>query len=416
MPKEKSTTELRDERNRLIQRSKDIVNGAKTEKRQLKEDENKELGENQIRMAEIDIAITESEARNRQQGSPHRPQTEERFSLQRAILNHMNGAQQRDAEASVIESATQLHNSAGIASRGGGNLIIPFETRAAYTATKEAQTGVVVDEDQMELLLPLEPNLVLSKAGVRMMTGLVGNIYWPKHSAVTVSWEGENTKAKDGSGKFEKGTPFTPKRLTAYVDISKQLLIQENRSVEGLIRQLMAVAIAQKIEQTAFSKDAHTTNVPDGLFMKDVESLGAMSWPNVVKMETSADLENALFGNLAYILHPSLVGAAKTKVKDASGAGGFIFGNEGVGSLNGYRALRSNNIPKGFGGTAEAEGDEFGAIFGNWAHYFLGQWGAIDITIDQYTQATEGMIRLVMNSYWNMGKIRDESFSIASMK
>ena len=60
--------------------------------------------------------------------------------------------------------------------------------------------------------------------------------------------------------------------------------------------------------------------------------------------------------------------------------------------------------------------DEFGIVFGNWADYFLGQWVAIDMTVDPYTQATKGLVRLVINSYWNMGMIRKESFTIASLK
>ena len=60
--------------------------------------------------------------------------------------------------------------------------------------------------------------------------------------------------------------------------------------------------------------------------------------------------------------------------------------------------------------------DEYGIVFGNWADYFLGQWGGLDITVDPYTLATTGMVRLTVNSYWNMGAIRDESFTVASMK
>lgn len=37
-----------------------------------------------------------------------------------------------------------------------------------------------------------------------MMTGLVGNIYWPEHSATNVFWEGENAEAKDGAGTFKR--------------------------------------------------------------------------------------------------------------------------------------------------------------------------------------------------------------------
>lgn len=417
MAKEKSITELKDEKKQLQSRSRSIIEAAKGEKRQFTAEENEELGINQTRMAEINLEIDEKETENRQAPARRMESTNKQFSLRRAILAQMNKTEQRDSEAAVIEEATKLHRSVAATAENSGELIIPmsYAKRAAYTAGTEKTTGVVIDEEQQELLLPLESNLVLSQAGVRMMTGLVGNISWPEHSATKVFWEGENAPAKDGSGAFKKGKMFSPKRLTSYVDLSKQLLIQENRSVEGTIRRLMAIAIAQKLEQTAFSKEDHTDNVPDGIFQSGNLSetvKGTMNWEQIVAMETSADLNNALFGNLAYIMNPTLVGKAKTKVKDASGAGGFIFGNDGQGMLNGYRALRTNNIPKGL----QESSDEFGIVFGNWADYFLGQWGAIDMLVDPYTQASNGMVRLVINSYWDMGMIRKESFTVASLK
>ena len=340
MAKEKSITELKDEKKQLQSRSKEIIAKAKGEQRQFTAEENEELGANQVRMAEINIEIDERELENRSSHVFGPRQSIEQFSLRRAILAQMNKTEQRDSEAAVIEEATKLHRSVAATTEDSGELIIPlsYAKRAAYTAATEEATGVVIDEEQQELLLPLESNLVLSQAGVRMMTGLVGNIYWPEHSATNVFWEGEDAEAKDGAGVFKKGNLFTPKRLTAYVDLSKQLLIQENRDVEGLIRQLMAIAIAQKIEKTAFAKDVHADNVPDGIFQEDNVSntiKGDMSWGQIVAMETAADVNNALFGNLAYVMNPSLIGKAKTKVKDSSGAGGFIFGNDGQGMLNG---------------------------------------------------------------------------------
>lgn len=417
MAKGKSITELKDEKKQLQSRSRSIIEAAKGEKRQFTAEENEELGRNQTHMAEINLEIDEKETENRQAPARRMESTNKQFSLRRAILAQMNKTEQRESEAAVIEEATKLHRSVVATAENSGELIIPmsYAKRAAYTADTEKTTGVVIDEEQQELLLPLESNLVLSQAGVRMMTGLVGNISWPEHSATKVFWEGENAPAKDGSGAFKKGKMFSPKRLTSYVDLSKQLLIQENRSVEGTIRRLMAIAIAQKLEQTAFSKEDHTDNVPDGIFQSGNLSetvKGAMNWEQIVAMETSADLNNALFGNLAYIMNPTLVGKAKTKVKDVSGAGGFIFGNDGQGMLNGYRALRTNNIPK----ELQESSDEFGIVFGNWADYFLGQWGAIDMLVDPYTQASNGMVRLVINSYWDMGMIRKESFTVASLK
>lgn len=424
MSKEKSITELKDEKNQISARSKAIIEKARGEKRQLNAEENEQLGANQCRMAEINLEIEEREDENRQKGRSHQPKGG-RFSLRRAISNMVDGNPQNDVEAEVIEAATTHHNTSGAQMADRRGIVVPvnMEKRAAFTAATEAATGVIIDEEQQEMLLPLQSALVLSRAGARFMTGLQGNIYWPEFSGANVFWEAENASAKDGAGAFSKRNLFKPLRLTAYVDISKQLLVQENASVEAYIRQAIAVAIAQKIEQTAFSEKTGVENTPDGMFgTLDADIKGDMTWAQIVAMETNADVQNALFGNLSYILHPALVGKAKTKVKDASGAGGFIFTGNGDGQLNGYRALRTNNLPKGLRGTPAAgeqediPGDEYGIVFGNWADYFIGQWGGIELLVDPYTQALNGTVRLITNSYWNMGFIRKESFCIASMK
>ena len=414
MPREKSITDLKDERTQLSIRAKAITDGARAEKRMLNEGENTELGEIQCRMTDINMEIATKEAENRGKGTPHVEPGQERFPLRRSLANYISRQGQHDADASVIEAATRLHNSAGVTRSSQNSLVIPMslEKRAMFTAATESATGVVIDQEQQELLLPLRSSLVLAQAGARFMTGLQGDIYWPKYSGSNVFWEGENAKAKDGAGQFSKGDAYKPKRLTAYVDISEQLLVQENTSVEAIIRQTLAAAIAQKVEQTAFGTHAHNDNTPDGLFQTVPAINGVMDWAKIVELETNADINNALFGNLAYIMHPSLVGKAKTKVKDASGAGGFIFGDKGEGTLNGYKALRTNNLPKGL----QTAKDEFGIVFGNWNDYFIGQWGALEIKVDPYSRMLEGVVRLVINSYWNMGMIRPESFSIASMK
>ena len=351
MAKEKSITELRDEKRSLATQAQGIIDGARNEKRQFTDAENTI----QVRMAEINLEIETRESENRGKPQPHMP--EGKFSFRRALVNQLNRQPQHDAEARMIDEATRIHAPYMASNSDSGNLILPMNTRAALTAATEATTGVVVDEDQMEMLLPLEPNLILTRAGARIMNGLRGNIYWPNVS-------------------------------------------------------LLATAIAQKLEKTAFSKAAHDAKIPDGLFQETPEISGSMTWAQIVAMETACDTNNALFGNLAYLLNPKLIGLAKTKVKDASGAGGFIFTGNGDGTLNGYRALRSNNIPADL----QEATDEAGAIFGNWADFFIGQWGAMDFITDPYTKAGQAMVRIIVNSYWNLGKVRDDSFVTASFK
>lgn len=45
---------------------------------------------------------------------------------------------------------------------------------------------------------------------------------------------------------------------------------------------------------------------------------------------------------------------------------------------------------------------------GNFADYVIGQWGGIELTVDPYTQAANGKVRLVVNAYFD-GKPRRTS-------
>ena len=403
--KVKSVTELKDEKAQLSIRSKAIIETAKGEKRMFSQEENEELINIQSRMAEINVEIEEKIEENRSVPTKKMEKKMEKFSLRKAIVAQMNGKAQGATEQSVIEEGMKLNSRSGV-EMTEGSLVVPMSFRSALTAG--ADNGVLIDEDKQELLFPLENRLVLAQAGARYMTGLTGNISWPNTTAANVFWEGENTEAKDGANAFGKSKVFSPKRLTAYVDISKQLLIQENRDVEGIVRQLITNAIAQKIEATAFGA-AGDGNTPDGIFADIEATSGSLDWATIVDLETKVDCENALMGDMAYVMHPALLGKAKTKVKDASGAGGFVFGTDGAGTMNGYKALRTNNV----GGSSS---DGYNVIFGNWNDFFIGQWGSVEILADQYTQATKGMVRLVVNSYWDMGVIREESFTAAKLK
>lgn len=323
--------------------------------------------------------------------------SKEKFSIREAILAQM------ERRTTVDPQLSERHYRIRGISAATNCALIPISTRAALTAGGSP----IMQEDKRGLLLPLEDSLVLAKAGATVMTGLTHDVRFPKLTSVSVTWAGENEAASDGAGETQRGPLFTPKRLTAKVLISKQLLVQDGAGVENYLRTLLTAAILQKVEEAAFSASAGVTNVPDGMF-DDAESLGDLTWANVVKLETDADLANSLMGNVAYVTHPSIFGTLKSRLKDASGAGGFIAET----GLNGYPAYRTNNIPSEMG----VASDEYGIVFGNWADYFVGQWGAAELIADPYTLATTGMVILTVNSYWDMGFIRSESFSIYSTK
>ena len=65
--------------------------------------------------------------------------------------------------------------------------------------------------------------------------------------------------------RFKK-IELSPKRLTAYLDISKQFLAQDSLSTDAMMTSDLARAIAIKLQRTILSKDAHDEKRPDGFF------------------------------------------------------------------------------------------------------------------------------------------------------
>ena len=51
-----------------------------------------------------------------------------------------------------------------------------------------------------------------------------------------------------------------------------------------------------------------------------------------------------------------------------------------------------------------------GIVLGHFDDYVIGQWGSIDLTVDPYSQATNGKVRLVINAYFDAKPRREESF------
>jgi hypothetical protein len=50
-------------------------------------------------------------------------------------------------------------------------------------------------------------------------------------------------------------------------------------------------------------------------------------------------------------------------------------------------------------------------IYGNFNDLKIGQWGGLDILVDEYTQATAGTVRVVANGYFDVLALRPQSFA-----
>lgn len=147
------------------------------------------------------------------------------FRLLKAVRAVANNQKLDDFDLSVIEAGQKEMRAAGV--NYGGQIILPVgEMRSAIQATVEGQGQETIATNIYDIMGPLRAKNVLTMAGAKFMTNLTGDVKVPIMGASNVSWEGENGSAKDGGNSFDAVT-LAPKRLTAYVDVSKQFLAQD---------------------------------------------------------------------------------------------------------------------------------------------------------------------------------------------
>ena len=383
-----NSIELIDKKEQLQLKAQNIINQGKHESRKLTTDEEREYND-----LCKQIADTENEIRQlNQKLNKKETMKKETFSLLKAVRAIANNQQLDERSQQVVNAGIAEMRKSG--QSYSGQIILPVEERADVQATVADHGQEIVAEDKLNILAPLRDKLVLSAAGANFMTGLVGNVSIPTYSGSTVGWAGEVDAAKDGAGTFGE-VELSPKRLTAYVDISKQFLIQDSVSAEALLRKDIVDALSNKLEATILGAVAGDATKPAGLFAGVTADTAAITFADILKMEQTLEEKN-VGGNIKFIASP----AAKAVLRTTAVGGTksdlrmLMEGNE----IDGISTLVTNGmISKGL-------------ILGNFNDLVIGQWGGIDLTVDPYTQAANGKIRLVVNAYFDAKPQRADSF------
>jgi len=386
-----NSLELTDKKEQLKRKAEAIIAGAEKELRKLNDKENNEINSIKKEMADIDEdmkKIEEESKRNFKQKTNSKSM--EKFSLLKAINDVANNRQLDEKAQEVVASGISEMRKAG--QSYSGQIVLPMEQRADIQATVATAGQENVAEDKLGILEPLRANLVLVQAGASYMTGLIGNVSIPVYSGSNVGWTGEIDAAANGAGTFSEVT-LDPKRLTAYIDVSKQFLIQDSNSAEEMLKRDIVAAISNKLEATILGSEAGSTTKPAGLFNGVTADAASITFADIVGMESTLETAN-VSGNIKYIVSPAAKAVLKTTEKSAT-SGIFLMED---GEVNGYPVLSTSAVASK------------GVIMGNWADYVIGQWGGIDLTVDPYTQAASGKVRLVINAYFDAKPRRTASF------
>ena len=380
-----NTLELLDKKEQLKQRAEEIVSKAEKETRRLNEGEHAEFNSIADELKDIDNEIRKIASETKLTNTNNTSMKKEKFSLLKAINDVANSRQLDERAQEVVSAGIAEFRKSG--QNYSGQIVLPIEERADVQATVEGAGQETVAEDKLALLEPLRANLVMVKAGASYLSGLVGNVSIPAYSGSNVSWAGEVSAATDGAGDFSE-VNLEPKRLTAYVDVSKQFLIQDSASAEG------------------------SATMPAGIFNGVTPETKDITYKRLVDMETALEEANVA-GNKCFIVSPSAKGILKTTAKDAL----YNVTDGGVHTCVGCAGcLMEENEVNGYPVYCTSNVTSKGVVMGHFEDFVIGQWGGIDLTVDPYTQAANGKVRLVISAYFDAKPRRTGSFQKAILK
>ena len=314
----------------------------------------------------------------------------QRFSLLRAIKAVAENRNIDDVTAAVNNAGMKEMRKAGLNTIG--QIYLPTEKRAVIVATEGVD---VVATDLYDIIEPLRAKNVLLNAGAKFYTGLSNNVQLPVMTGANVGWAGEVGEVA-GNTAFDN-VQLTPKRLTAFVDISKMLLAQDSIGVENAIRMDLINAINSKIEATILGSGAKTAGSPAGMFNGKTPTK-VTDFEGLVSLEALVEEKNVL-GDIAYIASPSAKASFRNMMKGSKGTAQLAYIDS---SLDGTPVYSTSNVAA----------KQF--IVGDFSNLAIGQFGGIDITVDPFSKASTGMVRLVVNAYFDATMIRPEAFQFGT--
>lgn len=425
----KKSAVLKQERAQKIAAQTALHTKATTEKRTLTEEETTQFRALQTEIEVLNGSIADAIAYEENLRSIEGSETEELnpegekpkakrvFSLNKAIRALINGTALDGPELEAHQAAQRAAQLSGLGLSPGG-LAIPLfsENRAdgqTVTGDSGAYGATTVATETMAPIDFLKPTPILEKVGAVFLTGLSGNISFPKNNGgVTAAWKGEVDTAditKDAWGEIE----MTPKRLTVRVLVSLQNLMQSSFDMEAYTMKTIRDEIANAIDKAGINGSG--TGEPKGILnYSGVNTLAlgtdgaAIAWAGIVGLETPVYVANANSAKMSYLSNPKVRGKLKVTPKEAGQATYLM---DPSGSVNGYPFEVSNHVPSTLTkGTAASVCSA--AIFGDFSQLVIGQWGFMDLTIDDKSRKKDGYIEIIANVFVDVAVKQETAFTV----
>lgn len=267
----------------------------------------------------------------------------------------------------------------------------------AYTVTDEGTD--VVGTEVFDIFAPLRAKNVLTDAGVRVITGIKNNVQVPVFGATEAKFANELANASDGTGAITS-VKLSPKRVTAKVPVSLELLAQDSVGIENMIREDLQNAVYAAVEDKVFGRQAESTDVYAGIIngvanasISDVSTFVALT-----NMEATVETANVDVSKCKYVVSPS--GRGKLRAMPKSAKTTELVMQQG--EIDGTEVLSTGHL----------NDVSVNVIYGDWSNIVVGAWDNVQIdTVRDTASLSAGTVNLIVNAYVDVKCARKNAFA-----
>ena len=309
---------------------------------------------------------------------------------------------EREAAASAPKkSANQLLRETVKAVREGkvdGNFVLTREATSTITSgiiqvgekTNMESAGIPVSIQ--DIIKPLDAELVYSKVGLKVQTGVRGKIQWPVlDNSIEVSVGGELDTVDTKVLEFDKITT-TPYKLGISVEVSNEAINDEAFDLIGLITEQIGRGTGRTLNKRVLALSAPSVKAdfvgPLVSHKQTVTFAGAVpTYAELKALKGKVLASNASMAGFCYIMDAAMYSALEATPKDA-GSGRFVI--EG-GKIDGDVIFLTDL-------TEYANK----VVCGCFAYEALNQHGATNFIVDPYTQAKKNITVFTLNADWSL--------------
>ena len=373
--------QLREQRAAAVTSMKTIVDAATVAGRDLSADESKQFDTLKTEERGLSVKIERAEylgeVERRAAGTPVSSAPSADFdklagsvSVMKVIRAQMEG---RSLDGVESEYAREAERRSGRKAQGVFVPMGALEQRANTAAASPELVGT--DHRAQDYIGALRNRLLARQLGVRVLSGLSGDVTIPKHgTGLSTGWVAEGGAVPEGSMAFDNVT-LSPKHVGGKTEMSRQLIQQSSPAIEQLVRDDLAALIAQQID-SAIINGTGLTGQPLGILNHPDIQTGTLSTPsNAQLMQMLELLELANLEGAHWLASPKVRTKLATTLKEPA-ISGYLLENGRCADLPFFA---TNQVP-------DVSGIAGRAILGDFSQVLLGIWSEIDILVNPFAE------------------------------